>query len=213
MEPFLEDVFKVSGVPTHTFVHPDRYSEIKIALRTPGRCVVLEGPSGIGKTTIVSKLLEEVKMDRTPTVLSGRDPKDIDLIEALPTIDDFGTVVVDDFHRLPDSLRKSLSDFMKVLADKGDENRKLILVGINKAGDQLIKYGNDLGLRMDIFRLEANSPEKILDLIVKGEEALDILIEHKDVIAERAEGSFQIAQLLAFKLCAKNEITERCEKN
>lgn len=41
----LEEVFRLSGMPTYTFVEPTRYREIKVAVRTPGRCIVLEGPS------------------------------------------------------------------------------------------------------------------------------------------------------------------------
>ncbi len=47
----LEEVFRLSGVPTITFVEPVGYSGIKVSIRTKGRCIVLEGPSGIGKTT------------------------------------------------------------------------------------------------------------------------------------------------------------------
>lgn len=39
----LEQVYRLSGVPTYTFVEPLRYQEIKIAMRTPGRCIVIEG--------------------------------------------------------------------------------------------------------------------------------------------------------------------------
>ena len=49
----LEEVFKNSGVPTYTFVEPKRYPHILLSLRTPGRCLVTEGPSGIGKTTAI----------------------------------------------------------------------------------------------------------------------------------------------------------------
>ncbi|WEK45286.1 MAG: hypothetical protein P0Y56_09580 [Candidatus Andeanibacterium colombiense] len=208
----LEEVFRLSGVPTVTFVTPSRYNEVKVSLRTAGRCAVLEGPSGIGKTTIVSKVLEELEFDSKPAVLSARRPKDVELIRELPTFGDIGTVIVDDFHRLDDNTKSSLSDFMKVLADSADEKSKLVLIGINKAGEQLIQYGADLGLRIDIFRLEANSPEKIVELIEKGEEALDISIGHKHIIAERAQGSFQIAQLLCHKLCTIAGITETLGK-
>lgn len=33
----LEDVFKVSGIPTHTFVEPKKYPDLLLNLRTPGR--------------------------------------------------------------------------------------------------------------------------------------------------------------------------------
>jgi len=58
---YLEEVFRLSGVPTITFVQPERYHEIKVSVRTPGRCMVLEGPSGIGKTTTVTRVLTELR--------------------------------------------------------------------------------------------------------------------------------------------------------
>ena len=50
MRRTLEDVFKLSGVPEVTFVEPVEFSRLVVALRTKGRGVVIEGPSGIGKT-------------------------------------------------------------------------------------------------------------------------------------------------------------------
>jgi hypothetical protein len=47
--PLLEEVFKTSGVPTFTFVEPSEYTKLLVGLRTPGRGVVIEGPSGIGR--------------------------------------------------------------------------------------------------------------------------------------------------------------------
>lgn len=211
--PLLEDVFKLSGVPTYTYVTPDKYNQIKVAMRTPGRCVVLEGPSGIGKTTIVTKVLEDLRLDNQPTVLSARRPQDLEYIDALPDMEAFGIVVVDDFHRLSEDRKKTLSDFMKVLADTADERRQLVLIGINKAGDPLIDYGYDLGLRIDIFKLQANSPEKITELIGLGEEALNITIAHKEAIADRSEGSYQIAQLLCHKLCTTADVIESRAEN
>src|SRR5688500_9128733 len=59
-DPKLEEVFKTSGLPTFTFVQPVEYSQLLIAIRTAGRGVVIEGPSGIGKTTAVEKALDEL---------------------------------------------------------------------------------------------------------------------------------------------------------
>lgn len=44
--PLIEDVFKLSGIPTYTFVRPLEYEKLLVALRTPGRGLVIEGPSG-----------------------------------------------------------------------------------------------------------------------------------------------------------------------
>lgn len=52
----LHKVFTLSGIPTHTFVKRERYSQIVVSLETPGRSLIIEGPSGIGKTTSLKKL-------------------------------------------------------------------------------------------------------------------------------------------------------------
>src|SRR5262249_17434656 len=168
----LDEVFRLSGIPTYTFVEPVRYDEIKVSLRTPGRCLVLEGPSGIGKSTTINKAVTSLGIQGSLMSLSARRRDDVELINALPDIEDIGTVIVDDFHRLPDETKQRLSDFMKVLADSETEKSKLVLIGINKAGQQLVRFAQDLGLRIDVFRLEANPVEKIHELITRGEEAL-----------------------------------------
>jgi hypothetical protein len=96
----LEEVFKIGGTPTHTFVHPVEYPSLLVALRTPGRGVVIEGPSGIGKTTSVTKALSELCLADKVVSLSARKPEEVELIQDLPNIRDFGTVIIDDFHRL-----------------------------------------------------------------------------------------------------------------
>src|SRR5262249_37974236 len=115
--PRLDEVFRLSGTPTHTFVEPVRYGEIKESLQTPGRCLVLEGPSGIGKSTTINRAIADLGIQGNSQLLRARSPNDLDYIDALPEIDDIGTVIVDDFHRLPDRTKARLSDFMKVLAD------------------------------------------------------------------------------------------------
>ena len=206
--PLLEEVFRLSGPPTYTFVQPARYDEIMVSVRTPGRCLIVEGPSGIGKTTTINRLIKELGLEPATLPLSARRLDDSELIEALPNMSDIGLVVVDDFHRLNIDVKERLSDYMKLLADLDAPNSKLILIGINKAGQQLIKYAADLGMRMDVFRLEANPDEKIAELIALGEEALNIKFEKPNEIVEKSQGSFQIAQLLCHKLCILTKITE-----
>jgi len=133
------------------------------------------------------------------------------LIDALPELGDIGTVIVDDFHRLGDATKAKLSDFMKVLADTESDKSKLILIGINKAGHQLVKFAHDLGLRIDVFRLEANPAELLEEVIKKGEEALNISIPVRTETTERAQGSFQLVQLLCHKLCVLGGVIETQE--
>jgi len=84
----LEDVFKIGGVPTHTFVEPSEYARLKVALRTPGRGLIIEGPSGIGKSTAVTRALAELDADGSVQPLSARDPGDVGYIELLPETPD-----------------------------------------------------------------------------------------------------------------------------
>jgi hypothetical protein len=82
------------------------------------------------------------------------------------------------------------------------------LIGINKAGQQLVKFAHDLGLRVDVFKMEANPIERIEELVSRGEEALNITVPDKPEVTRRAQGSFQIAQLLCHKLCLLDRVTE-----
>jgi putative ribosome biogenesis GTPase RsgA len=81
----LEDVFKISGVPTHTFVAPSEYAGLKVALRTPGRGLIVEGPSGIGKSTAVTRALGELGQDRGIQQLSARNPETSGTSSCFPT--------------------------------------------------------------------------------------------------------------------------------
>jgi hypothetical protein len=127
-EPRLEEVFKTNGIPTYTFVPPKEYPQLLLALRSPGRGVVIEGPSGIGKTTAVENALQEIGLDSNVAKLSARKPADVEYIEALPSIGSVGVVVVDDFHKLPDRTRSALADYLKSLADDDSKTTKLIIL-------------------------------------------------------------------------------------
>jgi hypothetical protein len=206
--PLLEEVFKLSGVPTYTFVPPNRYEQMKVSVRTPGRCMVVEGPSGIGKTTCVTKIFDDLGVGGAVTKLSARKAEDVEYIEALPSMGRVGLVMVDDFHRLQDATKAKLADYVKVLADEGSGNSKIILIGINKAGDRLVQYGDDVGLRVDVFKLEANPPELVERMVEQGESALNVSIGAKKSVVDSAQGSFQIAQMLCHQLCIEGKATE-----
>lgn len=109
----LEEVFKVGGVPTYTFVEPSEYNQLIVALRTPGRGIVVEGPSGIGKTTALMRAIDQLCMREKVIVLSGRRPQDVELIKELPNMCDVGIVLIDDFHRLENKIKQDIADHLK----------------------------------------------------------------------------------------------------
>jgi hypothetical protein len=207
-QPYLEEVFKLSGVPTYTFVKPAEYSTLLVALRTPGRGVVIEGPSGIGKTSAVARALEELGLAPAALRLSARRADDIELIRELPTIRGAGTVIVDDFHRLPADIRQALADYIKVLADEERHDVKLVVIGINRAGDALIRFAPDLNARIETIAFEANPDEKVRELVELGERALNVSIATRDEIVAAAAGGFYLAQYLSHHSCLHADVLE-----
>lgn len=204
----LEEVFKTGGTPTHTFVRPIEYPTLIVALRTAGRGVVVEGPSGIGKTTSITRALEEIGLAKSVLPLSARKKADVALIKELPTMHDIGTVLIDDFHRLDDDSKREIADFMKILADEERADSKVIVLGINKAGASLIQFAADLNNRLEIIPFEANPPEKVAELISLGENTLKVCINVKDEITQACNGSFYLAQMLSHQTCLDSGITE-----
>ncbi|MGX9726769.1 MAG: hypothetical protein ACTFAK_05460 [Candidatus Electronema sp. VV] len=142
-------------------MHQREYTRLLLNIRTPGRGLVIEGTSGIGKITAVEKALVEVKLSERVTKLSARLPEDIEYIGELPELGNVDTVIVDDFHKLPDTVRQTLADYMKTLADRSATDVKIIAVGINKAGENLVQFAYDLVNRLDIVPFESNSDERI----------------------------------------------------
>lgn len=205
----LEKVFKIQGIPEHNFVVPSHSDRLTIALRTPGRGVVIEGPSGIGKSTAVLTTLRSLGLEGKIPVLSSRDPSDLEYITELPNWSDFGTVVVDDFHRLPVDEQNRLADLLKILADTDSQTSKLVVIGINQAGVNLINFAPDLTNRIDRIRFESEPDSKIRELVTKGEDALNISIKAAENIVDGAQGSFYLAQLLSNEICLQQGILER----
>jgi hypothetical protein len=204
----LEEVFKVGGQPTLTFVAPVEYPALLVALRTPGRGVVVEGPSGIGKTTSVNRALADLGLVDQVLPLSARKRGDLDLIKELSSMESVGIVMIDDFHKLDDGTKEAIADYMKVLADEERQDSKVIVLGINQAGQSLIKFAHDLTNRLEVIPFEANPIEKIQDLLSRGETALKVKINIKDEVAHSANGSFYIAQMLAHQTCLDSGILE-----
>ncbi|MCI1147622.1 hypothetical protein MOP98_18220 [Stenotrophomonas maltophilia] len=211
--PKLQEVFVRSGRVTYTFVEPVEFDELLVALDTPGRSIVIEGPSGIGKTTSIERALAQVGIQEAEVErLSGRLPMDKKKIGSLPTRVPFGTVVIDDFHRLSDSVRREIADLMKALADEGAEHSKLIVIGIPNVGQSLIAFGRDLANRIEVIKFEANPEHKVSELLQKGEEALNVKLNVRGEIIKAAQGSFYIAQILAHVTCLRSGIKARCEQ-
>ena len=209
VKPQLEGVFVQSGLPTFTFVHPVEYDRLLVALRTHGRSIVIEGPSGIGKTTAVTNAIAAAGLSDKVLSLSARKKGDVALIRDLPNMLPFGTVLIDDFHRLDDNVKAEIADLMKTLADESASHSKVVVLGITNAGKSLISFGKDLANRIEVILFDANPEHKVEELVRKGEEALNIKINIRQEIIDGAQGSFYLAQMLAYNTCLRSRILER----
>ncbi|WP_373379622.1 TIR domain-containing protein [Cupriavidus nantongensis] len=207
----MEDVFKKSGVPTHTFVEPSEFNRVVVALRTPGRGLIVEGPSGIGKTSCIRRAVERLQYGDSCTWLSARRSADVARIAGLKGQSNVGLVIIDDFHRLPDELKLQLTDLMKLAADEEDVGTKIVLIGINRAGQSLIDVAPDLLHRIEIIRLARTNIERLIELINRGQYALNCEIAAWEDIAGEAEGSFAMAQILCHEACLQAGVIERCQ--
>lgn len=208
----MEEVFKISGVPTYTFVEPIEYNRICVSLKTPGRGIVIEGPSGIGKTCAIIKALNYLGMDEITEKLSARKQNDVKRIEAIIGNTNLGTVLIDDFHRLPPELKHKIADYLKTLADEEIVNTKIVIVGINRAGETLITFAEDLVNRIDIIKFEVNPESKVQELLEKGEKELNIEINSKNEIVKESNGSFYLAQMLAYETCLYSGLLKRSDE-
>lgn len=204
-------VFKKSGIPDVTYVEREDFGSLKLALGEPGRGVIIEGPSGVGKTTALNKAIAEIGM--SVHILSARNPKDLSRLETLWDWHD-GTVIIDDFHRLDSSLCKRIADYLKFLADTLDDveakgqPKKLVIVGIPQTGQTLVDISLDLARRIEVFKLGQVSEELVLNMIEKGEKALNIQFDRKGEIALVAKGSLNLAQSLCLAICQRHNVLE-----
>jgi hypothetical protein len=213
----LAQVFVKSGFPKKTFVEPENFSLLKLALLQPGRGVVIEGPSGVGKTTSVQKVVEDLTTGglnshlMIASILSARNPSDY---EQLKTIRSWhkNTVIIDDFHKIDIELRQEIVDYLKELADLTSTTKKLAIIGIPRTGQALVDVSFDLATRIDVFTMGKAKDESIREMIEKGEEVLNSKFDRKSEIVIAANGSLNIAQFLCFNLCASAGIHETQER-
>lgn len=198
----LGEVFKTVGFPNLTFVTPTVYPDLVEELSRPGHILVVEGPSGVGKTVATEQALKELRekrlQDWPERWLAANLPADVREIKGLPDkkIDEVrGHLIIDDFHVLDAVDRERIGRFAKVYADKA-QHGKITLIGINHARASLIDAVGDLATRARVISLGYESNDRIVELINKGEAKLNVRFERKSEFALTANGSFVVVQMM-----------------
>ncbi len=210
MSYFIEEVYKTEGVPEFTFVRPPNYNEILVDIRNPGKPVVIEGQSGTGKTTVAKKILEQAFPNQEFEYLTARKASDIPKIIEISDGKITGRFVIDDFHRLDNDIQERIANIVKVSAEEPnlDVYPKIVIIGINKVGSELIHLVHDIAKRCGIHRVDPANEERISRLIQKGELKLNITIENHEEILSESSGDYWLAQLLCQSVCMMNDVME-----
>ncbi|MEA2232391.1 MAG: hypothetical protein QOD83_2207 [Solirubrobacteraceae bacterium] len=213
----LEDVFKTVGLPRYTYVKPTYFGEVKSDILSAGRHLLIEGPSGIGKTCVVYKVFEELEwtLGTEYAYVSCRDRDAQSRVTQFFDVASEGgrpipsLLVIDDFHLLNKTFRGEIGAALKRLSDRSFEDTsppKVILIGIPTAGTPLLTDALDLGPRLGGYRFSQATDSEIDRLITEGELALNVLFEDRPILLSESAGNFWLAQYVCNKICAMEEV-------
>lgn len=203
----IEDVFKTEGVPEYTYVRPPNYNDILVDIRNTGKPVIIEGQSGTGKTTTIKRIIADNNLNEYE-YLSARKPKDADRISLIANGSIHGRFIIDDFHRLDNAQQERIGNIIKSAAEDFDHavHPKLIIIGINKVGQTLIMLVHDIAKRCGIHRITPADPDRIAELITKGEEKLNIVVGNKNDVYTETKGDYWLTQLLCKVICLMSNV-------
>lgn len=179
-------------------------------IRHAGKPVIIEGQSGTGKTTVAKKVLERLNGGDDFIYLTARDANDSSQISVLAKEGHGGRYIIDDFHRLESEVQAKLANLVKLAAEAetADIYPKIIIIGINRVGSELIYLVHDIAKRCGIHKVEPAHETAIMELIEKGEEKLNITIGHHKEILHESAGDYWLAQLLCQQICKSNGLIE-----
>lgn len=196
----IDDIFRTDGVPSDTLIEPEQLGRIQSELGAPGRGLVVEGPSKVGKSTAVLVALERLGFpagDPRTRVLKGTSLDTAALLQALAeTKRHKRHLIIDDFHRIKDQAQRQLiANAMKEMADQRGPG-KLTVIGINPVAGTLVDLLPDLDGRFWVVRMDRQPDTKIAALITAGERAGNLRFRPADELITAADGGVYIAQLL-----------------
>lgn len=213
MKQLVEEVFVTEGVPQFTFIKPPNFNELLLDIRHPGKPVIVEGQSGTGKTTCVRKILEHLGGE-APQYLTARSATDVHRIEEIARSGIDGRFVIDDFHRLASQVQSQLADLAKFSAEadaSSPARTKLVLIGINQVGSELIQLVPDIAKRTGIHRIHTGTRADIERLVSDGSVRLNVTIQGAAAIYEESRGDYWLTQQLCQTICVAGDVLETVE--
>ncbi|MCY1060594.1 metallophosphoesterase [Nannocystis sp. SCPEA4] len=205
----LYEVFTTGGMPPHTWVTTPHFHDVLQQLRRPSFGLIIEGPSGIGKTVTAKAALRELqarKLQSWPEprwihIYDETQVQDVEELLRRPPSELVGHIVIDDFHRLDATLRRRVGGYVRALVENGNPRAKITLIGINRAGEALIQQLPDLRQRAHTVAIGPQTDAMIERMVMQGEEKLNITFSHRAEIVVLSEGSFTLAQWMCELIC------------
>jgi hypothetical protein len=116
-------------------------------------------------------------------------------------------VIVDDFHHLSRSARLELVKNLKLWHENGV---RFVLVGIASSAQELLGADAELGIRNDPFELKTQDDKFVLQLILLGENALNVAFANtlKGEIIGASNGVPSIVHVICRTICIEGSISE-----
>jgi 3',5'-cyclic AMP phosphodiesterase CpdA len=173
-----------------------------------GQGLVIEGPSGIGKTTAINKAREAIAPSVPYRRVRSLVPGDLLALDEALSSGFTGHLFIDDFHHLDEARMRSVASAIKVLADDSRDDAKITVIGINPVGVSLMHNFPDLAGRFDRVSMTRQPDPCIAELITRGEAAANVTFLRRDELINAAAGSFFTAQQLCFHACVHAGIDE-----
>ncbi len=206
----IEEIFAHTGQPGVTYVETEQGRDLRLRLRKMGEGLVVEGPSGVGKTTAVRRALADLDQEGRTEYVLGTEPDDLPRLDELvkTSLPAGGHLVVDDFQRLDTPRQGALALLIKRLSDRNRRDAKVTLIGINPVGATLVQDLPEMQRYTVVKMRGQQSREEIEALISSGERAANIEFGFREEFIDAAERSFAIAQRLCYEAALKAGVTE-----
>lgn len=210
----IHQIFSTTRTPQLTLVETAELRRLDYELANFGKALVLEGPSGTGKTSAAlaatSRARSAACRDWTETYFQCKVENERARLATLvqgPLREAQGFVLVDDFHELETALQKRVGQFAKAALDIRDHAVKFVLIGINGMGSTLIANIADLGGgRATVIPFGRQPDGVVLEMVTKGERAANVVFSRKRDIVLDVRGSLMLAQLICEKMLVQQDV-------
>lgn len=210
----IHQIFSTTRTPELTLVETAELRRLDYELVNLGKALVLEGPSGTGKTSAALAATTRVRSTDYRTwpemyfqcKVEDERARLAALVQG-PLRAVQGFVLVDDFHELDAALQRRVGQFAKAALDIRNHAVKFILIGTNGMGSTLIANIADLGGgRATVIPFGRQPDTVVLELITKGERAANVVFSRKRDIVLDVRGSLMLAQLICEKMLLQQDV-------